>query len=152
VKPIYTLSPLFPHQNPLPTSAIAAALCFVADESFPTTPDHPDPSTRSALSHSCSLPAHPSPPATHAVGIGRPSRSLPPAMGQGPNFFKLFFPGSLLQKLLYPFYFFCSELQKILEKSEKCETNFVVFLLISSIISCDEFEKFSCIVNSKNIS
>ena len=38
----------------------------------------------------------------------------------------------------------------MLEKSEKCEINFVVFLLISSITWCDEFEIFPYVINSKN--
>ena len=39
---------------------------------------------------------------------------------------------------------------KNVEKSEKCEINFVVFLLIRSIIWCEEFEMFPCVFNSKN--
>jgi hypothetical protein len=95
----------------------------------------------------------PSPPANYLAGI-RPPFSVPfPKPAKDPIAKLLKLPEVLSVKSSFSFYSFSSELCKILEKcrkSEKCEINFVVFLLIRSIIWCDEFEIFPCVINSKN--
>ena len=39
---------------------------------------------------------------------------------------------------------------EIVEKTEKCEINFVVFLLIRFVLWCDEFEMFPNVFKFKN--
>jgi len=88
-----------------------------------------------------------SPPVTNAAGISRSTLSSPSDHGQGPNC-KAFKTSRVLSaKRSFSFYSFCSELQKFLEK---CEVNFVLIVLLSSIIWCEEFEIFRYVANSKN--
>ena len=62
-------------------------------------------------------------------------------------------PGSFLQKKLTPFILFQVNLansQEIIEKIEKCQINFVMFLLFSPTSLMSWVGLISCVVNSKN--
>ena len=61
--------------------------------------------------------------------------------------------GLFCKKYLFPFILFLVNFEnslEIIEKSEKCEINFVWFLEINSIWWCDEFALKLCITSFKN--
>ena len=132
-----------------PPSSLTSAAASTPSPTIPFRPSRaPSKATnRCALSPSTSLAPQTSPPATNAAGISRSTLSSPSDHGQGPNC-KAFKTSRVLSaKRSFSFYSFCSELQKFLEK---CEVNFVLIVLLSSIIWCEEFEIFPCVASSKN--
>ena len=71
---------------------------------------------------------------SYLAGIDRPMSPLPPAILKDPIALIPFFLGSFMQNCLSPSRFSFYELRKTLEKLEKCQTNFVVFLVINSTV------------------